>query len=238
MPSHLVIFLAVALVAEVIGTITGFGATTILLPVASLMYPLPIAIAYSALFHFLGTLWRSAFFARRVNWRIALTFGIPSLILSYVGARLLTVINPQLVSYILGVALIAYAAYSLVKHRLALPRRTGYLIGGGMVTGFLAGLIGTAGAIRGAFLSAWKLPKEVYLGTGAVMGLGADVVRLVAYHQTGLLVATWQLVAIFLIVALGGTYIGARLVKSAPAPLFTKIVLAGLILAGVRFLIL
>ena len=82
MPAHAIIFLAVALGAEVLGTITGFGATTVLLPVAALLYPLPVAIAYSALFHGLGTAWRSVFFARGINWRIALAFGLPALLFS------------------------------------------------------------------------------------------------------------------------------------------------------------
>ncbi len=234
----ILIFLLVAFGAEVVGTITGFGATTILLPVASLLYPLPQAIAYSALFHFLGTFWRSAFFAKKINWGLALRFGIPSLIAAYIGARLLVLVDAQFLSHLLGVALIGYALYSLFKHRFLLPKQEGWLIGGGVITGFLAGLIGTAGAIRGAFLTAWKLPKEVYLGTGAVMGLGADILRLVAYRQTGLLNTSYTVGLVFLIVALGGTFVGAKLVKSVSSTLFTKIVLIGLILAGVRFLII
>ncbi|MDO8488391.1 MAG: sulfite exporter TauE/SafE family protein [bacterium] len=237
MPSQLLIFLLVAFGAEVVGTVTGFGATTILLPVAALLYPLPQAIAYSALFHGLGTMWRSVFFARAVNWRITLYFGLASLAFAYLGARLLPLVDPHIIAKLLGIVLILYAGYSLVKHRLYLPRGEIYLIGGGVLTGFLAGLIGTAGALRGAFLTAWKLPKRTYLGTGAVMGLGADLLRLVAYRQDGLLNVNQSLVLAFLLVALGGTVIGVKLVKLESSQSFSRIVLVALILAGIRFLL-
>lgn len=238
MPATFVYFLAAALLAEVIGTIAGFGATTILLPIAAFLFPLPIAIAYSALFHSLGTMWRTVFFARKIDWKIALTFGIAALVFSYLGGRLLAVIETDIISKALGGTLIAYSLYSLVKHRLYLPKSWMFLVSGGVITGFLAGLVGTAGAIRGAFLTAWKLPKKVYLGTGAVMGLGADVFRLIAYHQDNLLPYDWQLYAAFLAVAFVGTLLGFKLVENATSKLFARVVLVALVLAGVRFLLL
>lgn len=231
------VFLAIAFGAEVVGTITGFGTTTILVPASSLFLPLRQAIVLAGVFHLFGTFWRTLFFARGIHWKVVLLFGIPELAFSALGASLLVKTDLGLLSKLLGMVLVFYALYSLSKHRMVLPHNTLLLSGGGSVVGFLAGLLGTAGALRGAFLNAWNLPKEVYLGTGAAMGLGADLTRVVVYHQTGLLNINPQTTALLAIVALAGTFLGSKIAKATPQAAFTKIVLAGLLLAGLRFIL-
>ncbi len=110
-------------------------------------------------------------------------------------------------------------------------------MGGGAITGFLAGLVGTAGAIRGAFLTAWKLPKAVYLGTGAVMGLGADMARIWVYYRDGLIVQNNVLLIMFVTVALIGTFIGTKFVKGTTNQVFNMLILFALFLSGLKFLL-
>ena len=235
--SNLPIFFLSALVAETIGTFTGFGATTILLPIAALLFPLREAIVYVGLFHFFGTAFRTLFFARGINWKIALLFGVPSLVFSSIGALLLSVISPSIVSKILGISLIVYSVNSLFFRRLKLPATPAVLVSGGATTGFLAGLVGTAGALRGAFLTSWNLSKAAYLGTGAVMGLGADAARAYVYWRTNLIHTTPAFILGLLIIALLGTTLGRKFVQKTPSQLFSRIILIALLLAGLRFLI-
>lgn len=236
MPLPFLAFLTVAFFAESIGTITGFGATTILVPLSALFIPLKEAIVLVSLFHFFGTLWRTIAFRRGINWQVAITFGFPSLLFSSIGALLLPATPIELLSKILGIILIIYAIYSLFKHRVVLPQNPIVLGLGGSVVGFLAGLIGTAGALRGAFLSSWNLDKNVYLGTGAVMGLGADLARVLVYKQSGLINLDIISVVILAAVALLGTLFGKKIVTAAKQEVFMKVVFIALILSGVRFL--
>lgn len=230
-------FLVAAFFAETVGTVTGFGATTILVPVSAFFIPLKSAIVLVALFHFFGTLFRSLAFRKGINWRVALTFGLPSLIFSAIGASLLAQSSPFLLSKILGVVLIIYALNGLFEHRLILPQNPFILSTGGAIVGFLAGLIGTAGALRGAFLTSWSLQKNVYLGTGAVMGLGADLIRVFVYQRTGLLELKPLVIFFLAVTALLGTLIGRKVVGLTKQAVFAKIVFVALILAGLRFLL-
>lgn len=231
------LFLIIAFLAEIIGTFTGFGTTTILVPLASFLMPLREAIVLAGLFHLFGTIFRTAFFIKGINLKITLIFGVPALIFSYLGASFLTSIDVNLLSKLLGIALILYASYSLFEHQVRLPKNPLILAGGGSLVGFLAGLIGTAGVLRGAFLTSWNLSRDVYLGTGAAMGLGADLSRVLVYFQNGLLQFDLTQTLILLMVAFLGTYLGYRVVKVTGQKLFQKIVLIALILAGVKFLI-
>lgn len=239
MISPLIIFLLAALVSETVGTFTGFGATMILLPIATFLMPLKDAIVIVGVFHLFGTAFRTLFFARKVNFRIALLFGIPSLIMSFIGGSLLANVDASILTKIVGVALIIYAFYSLFKEKVKLPRSSALLVSGGGIVGFVAGIIGTAGAMRGAFLTSWSLSPEVYLGTGALMGLGADASRVVAYWNSGLLTGlTGELFILLILVALLGTVLGKILVTRTKEKTFGKVVFAALLLAGLRLLFL
>lgn len=231
------LFLIIALLAEIVGTFTGFGTTTILVPLASFFMSLPDAIVLAGLFHLFGTLFRTIFFIKGINLKITVIFGVPALITSFIGASFLPIIDVKLLSKLLGVALILYASYSLFEHQVRLPKNPLILAGGGSLVGFLAGLIGTAGALRGAFLTSWNLSRDVYLGTGAAMGLGADLSRVLSYYQSGLVKSDFNLPVTLAIVALVGTFLGYKAVKFIQQKLFQKIVLVALILAGVKFLI-
>ncbi len=237
MPFSFVAFLAVAFLAESVGTITGFGATTILVPAAAFFIPVKEAIVLVSLFHFFGTLWRTIAFRGGINWQVAVTFGAPSLVFSAIGAFLLADAPIGLIAKLLGILLIVYAVISLLKKRILLPKNPSLLALGGGAVGFLAGLIGTAGALRGAFLTSWNLEKNVYLGTGAVMGLGADFVRVFVYQKTGLLTLSPILVIVLATVALLGTLAGRKIVKVTRQETFAKVVFVALILAGLRFLV-
>lgn len=238
-------FLVIAFLAEIVGTFTGFGTTTILVPLASFFISLPEAIVLAGLFHLFGTLFRTIFFIKGINLKITVVFGVPALITSFIGASFLPIIDVKLLSKLLGVALILYASYSLLRSKkftsferqVRLPKNPLILAGGGSLVGFLAGLLGTAGALRGAFLTSWGLSKDVYLGTGAAMGLGADFSRVLSYYQTGLLKSDFNLVITLAVVALVGTFLGYKAVKFIQQKLFQKIILVALILVGIKFLI-
>lgn len=233
----LYLFLFFAFFAEVVGTFTGFGTTTILVPLASFFMSLRDAIVLAGVFHLFGTIFRTLFFRKGINWKITFIFGIPALIFSYIGASFLSTIEINLLSKLLGIALILYASLSLFEHKIILPQNPLTLATGGSVVGFLAGLIGTAGALRGAFLTSYNLSRDVYLGTGAAMGMGADFARVLSYYQFGLIKYNLNLIIIMATVALIGTYLGYKAVNITKQKIFNKLILIALILAGIKFLI-
>jgi hypothetical protein len=107
---------------------------------------------------------------------------------------------------------------------------------GGSISGFLAGLIGTGGALRGAFLTAFKLPKERYIATAAAIALAIDMTRIPVYLSQGFLNKEhyWYLPVLF-ILAFTGSFLGRQVVKRFPYKAFRKIVLVAIFLVGIKF---
>lgn len=234
--SNFVVFLGFALFSETVGTVVGFGSTTILIPLASFLLPIKETIVIVSLFHLFGTIWRTSFFRKEIDLRLVLFFGVPSLVFAGIGALLLGSIEASFLTRILGVFLIIFATTSLTGAKIHLPRTNLVSALAGSGVGFLAGLIGTAGALRGAFLASFDIEKKRYLGTAAAIGLGADIVRVLVYKQTELLKVTPGTVVILATVALLGTFMGRKIVLKVPQELFRKLVFWALILAGLRFL--
>jgi len=230
------LFLGAACIAEVLGTMAGFGAATILTPVAALFMDMKTAIAVVACFHLFGNGSRLVFFGRHVHWKTWAQFGIPGVVVSVVGAGVTTRLSSAAVTLLFGLFLLGYVGLSaLGPGRVQLPRTPGLLVGGGAVSGLIAGLIGTGGAVRSACLLAFGLSKETYLGTSAAIALVVDATRLPIYLAGGLFPAQMAPVLVSLIAAaFAGAWVGQRLIRRASPAIFRGVILAMLTLIGLR----
>jgi uncharacterized membrane protein YfcA len=97
---------------------------------------------------------------------------------------------------------------------------------GGVISGFLAGLIGTGGAIRGITLAAFGLEKDVFIATSALIDLGVDSSRAVVYILQGYFLQEHLILIPFLVViAVVGSYLGKRILAYIPEKYFHYVVL-------------
>jgi hypothetical protein len=138
----------------------------------------------------------------------------------------------------LGIFLIALSVTFLVKPKLAFPANTKSLIIGGGASGFIVGLIGTGGALRATFLTGLKLDKEKYIATAAVIALGTDATRIPFYVSSGFLTEQYYyFIPILFAIALGGSFVGRKIVNRINQEKFKKMVLIAIILASIKFIV-
>ena len=231
-------FFIAALAAEVVGTMAGFGSSMILLPIALLFFDFSTALVLVSFMHLFGNIGRIIFFFRGVSWRTVVNFGVISVVGAIIGALFVRYIDQELLKALLGLFLVGYGAFTLAEPGFRLRRTLPTMLIGGTTSGFLAGLIGTGGALRGAFLTAFKLPKVQYISTAAVIALVVDGARIPLYIKDGLMTGAyyWMLPILF-VLALAGSYIGRKLVVAIPQKLFQRLVLGCLILGGMKLVI-
>lgn len=231
------LFLLAALFSEIVGTIAGFGSSTLFLPLALWFVDFKTALVLVAFLHIFGNLARLNFFRRGLDLHLLAGFGLPSMLLTLVGALLVSAFSQTTLQITLGLFLIIYSLFSLWQDKLRL-KPTGFNLGlGGGLSGFLAGLIGTGGALRSAFLTAFGLPKDRYLVTSAAIALAVDATRLPVYLSQGFLSRSYfPHVLLLFIVAFFGSYLGKIIVSHIPQPLFRKVVLFALLVMGIYLL--
>lgn len=231
------LFFITAFFSEVAGTVAGFGSSTLFLPLALFFVDFKTALVLVALFHIFGNFGRIAFF-KQVDGKLLLLFGIPSVVLTVIGALLVSVAPQEFLKLALGVFLVLFSLSSFIRPGSRLNASKENAVLGGGLSGFLAGLIGTGGAIRSAFLTAFGLEKERYVATAAAIALAVDLTRIPIYFGSGFLPAqSYAYVPVLFAVALAGSFVGKRIVDAIPQDAFKKVVFVALGLVGLKFIL-
>jgi hypothetical protein len=232
-------YLVISVIAFLMSGVTlfsGFGLGTVLTPTFALFFPIPIAIAATAVVHLANNGFKLVLVGRHADWSVVGRFGAPAAIAAIAGASVLSVVSslPTLSSYRLGgrefqvtavkvvigtlIVVFGWLEVSRRLERLALPPR--YLVLGGLLSGFFGGLSGNQGAFRSAFLLKAGLDKRAFVGTGVVSAVIVDTVRLLVYgfsFFTQRLVEMPAEIAGVVVAAIGsaflGAYVGARVLE-------------------------
>ena len=231
---EVVLFIALLLVAEVLGTVGGFGSSMLVMPLAGWFLPFDQALGLTAIFHVLSNGAKILLVREGLDKRLLLRMGVPAVIGVLIGARLTVFVDGTGMELVLGAALLLMSAFLFALPRLRIaPTNTNTLLGGS-VSGLVAGLVGTGGAIRGATLAAFGLEKGVFIATSAWIDMGVDLSRSVVYWSQGYMhERIWYYLPVLALVSLVGSYTGKRILQRVPQALFQRIVLALVFAIGI-----
>ena len=104
---------------------------------------------------------------------------------------------------------------------------------GGTISGFIAGLAGTGGAVRGITLTAFALEKGAFVATSAWIDMGVDLSRSAVYasqgYVTGEVLAYLPAMAV---IAMSGSWLGKRVLERIDQKHFRSLVLLLVVAAG------
>lgn len=221
---HEGLIIIAALITSLLTLISGFGLGTLLLPVFALFFPLEIAVALTAVVHLLNNLFKTGLLWRKADLGVVLRFGVPGIIGAWIGAMLLVQLEDQPTLYegfegpvsitevVIGALMLVFALMELIPNSKSWSLPEKYLIPGGALSGFFGGLSGHQGALRSIFLLRCGLDKASFIGTGVVIAVLVDMVRIPIYlrsmpkeflHEQGVILA----------LATGAAFLGAVIGK-------------------------
>ncbi|OGH76293.1 MAG: hypothetical protein A3A89_02610 [Candidatus Magasanikbacteria bacterium RIFCSPLOWO2_01_FULL_33_34] len=226
------------LIAATIGTITGFGTSTLMIPVLVIFFPPVEAIFLVAIIHWFGNIWKVALFRSGFNMRLLLLFGVVGLVTSYLGAYISLGANEEILLRVLGVFLAGYALFVAFQSKFKVPAGNAMAIFGGGLSGFFAGMFGIGGAIRSAFLSAFDLPKAVFIATAGAIGLLVDSTRIITYFTGGATLPRelWYGLLLFIPVSFLGAQIAKKVVDRIPQNKFRIVIAVFLLAIGIKLI--
>jgi uncharacterized membrane protein YfcA len=220
------LFFLLALLAEIVGTISGFGSSILFVPLASYFIDFKLVLGITAVFHVFSNLSKIFLFQKGIDKNIAIKLGIPAVLFVILGAYLTSVIPLKEIELSMNLIILALTILLVSGAGKKIKQSNFNLYMGGILSGFLAGLIGTGGAVRGITLAAFGLEKDVFIATSALIDLGVDSSRAVVYILQGFFTKEHIILLPFLIlIAIVGSYLGKKILAYLPEKYFHYVVL-------------
>jgi hypothetical protein len=227
---NLFLFILFALIAEIIGTVSGFGSSVLFIPLAALFFDFKVVLGITAVFHVFSNVFKIYLFRQGVDRYVLFRLGIPAVIFVIIGAILTAFIPVRMIEIGLSVMLLVLSFVMIFSQKFTIKKSQLNLVFGGALSGFLAGLLGTGGAIRGMTLIAFELEKSAFVATSALIDLGVDASRAGVYIWNGYFSKEYlTLIPALLFVAWVGSWIGKKILERTSNANFRIIVLVVII---------
>jgi hypothetical protein len=223
---YLPVFIILSLIAEILGTVGGFGSSVFFVPIANFFLDFQSVLGITALYHVSSNITKIAFFRKGLDKKVIVQLGIPAVIFVIVGGYLSQFLDPIILTYSLGIFLVVLSLLFLIFKKLVVKATAKNAIIGGALSGLSAGILGTGGAIRGITLSAFKMNKDKFIATSAVIDLGVDFSRTIVYYLNGYMRKDLlYLIPILIVIGIIGTWIGKQILNRISQEQFRSIVL-------------
>jgi uncharacterized membrane protein YfcA len=237
MDAVMVLGLAGCLLAAALTVPAGFGLATMTTPLFLIWFQPHQAIAGVAIVHGAHNAMKSRMLRAHIDRDALRRFGWALLVGALIGAMLQSVIPPDPLLLLVGLALVILPILKISESwtSIRLPEAEDRI--GGFGSGFLGGLTGHQGALRAMFLKQRLPDKSEYAATAAVLALVVDITRIPIYlwHDMSVLTAqTWLLVG-FIVSALIGAQIGRVWLEKWKSDDIQKGIMIGLVLSGILY---
>jgi uncharacterized protein len=235
-----IIFISLlTLLASLIGTLAGFGISTIMVPILLMIFPLPQTLLLVGIIHWFNDIWKMLLFRKGIRWKLFLAFGLPGIFTSFIGSSLSLRISQEILSRALGAFLISYVLFITFNRAFKLGERFSVAISSGALTGFFAGIFGIGGEINAVALSAFNLEKAVYIATAGAISFMIDSTRIATYIEGGIKLdpAILPGFLIFIPISLIGAIIGRKGIEKIPQEKFRNFVAVFIFLFGLKLVL-
>jgi uncharacterized protein len=239
-PGEIAALAGIAVLSSIVFGLTGFGAALVSIPLATHFVPLHFALALFVVMD-LANAFRIGFENPKHAVRYEWTRMVPTILLgTAVGATLLLHLPRQAATLALGVFVLAFSLYSLVRRpeaRKIMSPRWAYVAG--FAGGITSTLFGAGGPPYAMYLSNRGLTKEQYRATLGLATLTSISLRTVAFFVTGFLLdpQVWLCAAAIVPAGLVGLWAAGFLFRRISREGLMRIVTLMLAASGVSLIV-
>lgn len=234
-PAEIAALAAAAFAGSVVFGVTGFGAALVTVPFATHFVPLPFALALYVLMD-LANAYRIGFENPKNAVKSEWTRMVPTILAGTVtGVTLLVNLQRGAATLALGVFVLLFAVYSLVRHpdtQRVISSRWAWIAG--FTGGVTSTIFGAGGPPYAIYLSQRGLSKEQYRATLGLATLTSISIRTAAFLVTGILLdpKVW-LYAVFIVPAgLAGIWAAGHLFRRISREMLMRAVALMLLVSG------
>jgi len=239
-PAEIVALAAAAFAGSVVFGITGFGAALVTVPLATHFVPLPFALALYVLMD-LANAFRVGFENPKNAVKSEWTRMVPTILLGTVAGVTLLVNLPRAAATLaLGVFVLLFALYSLMRHpdaQRVISSQWAYVAG--FIGGITSTIFGAGGPPYAIYLSHRGLAKEQYRATMGFATLTSISLRTIAFFATGILLdaKVWIYAAFVVPAGLAGIWAAGHLFRRISRETLMRVVAFMLLASGASLVV-
>ncbi len=219
---------------------TGAGSPVIGVPVLTLFFNVPMAVALFTIPNLCTNLWqgwrfRTSQISRRFTWM----FAGGGVLGALVGSFLLAALPAEVLMGTVAGATLLYIAFRLARPGWRLAPRTADALSGpvGVVGGVLQGAGGMSAPVSVTFLNAMGLPRPQFIATISVFFAMMSVVQIPTLAALGILTADRAALSLLALIPLfAGMPVGAWLARKISVQAFDRVTLAVLAVIAVKLI--
>ena len=230
----LAVLAAAAFAGSIIFGLTGFGAALITIPVATHFVPLPFALALYALMD-LGNAFRIGFESPRNAVRAEWVRLVPMIVVgTALGVTLLVNLPRRWGMLALGIFVLAYAVYALLRPEAQARIGRGWAWVAGFSGGLTSTLFGAGGPPYAIYLSQRGLSKAQFRATLGFATLTSISLRVLAFVLSGILLdwGVWVAALVVLPAAWTGLSLARRVFHRVSRETLLRAVSGVLVVSG------
>lgn len=232
----LILLSSVVVAASIIGTMVGFGLSTILMPLFIWVMPFEHALLLSALIHGFHSLTKVICFRQSIHWNTVLWFGAPAVTAVIGAAHFLETVSSLILQLSFCAILIIQALFIIRGSATTVTRSPLTSFFAGAFTGVCATLFGIQGPIRMQYFIAARYSIAETIATTAAIALLIDTVRLLFYVHDVHIVSEMIPVGVGgLGASVLGVLIGRRVLARVSYTTFRVLVAGGLIIVATLY---
>jgi len=234
----LLILFVISWLAAAISGIAGFGGALLLLPVISHFIGIKAAIPVLTIAQLFGNASRVWFGRKELKWHPIIWFLAGALPFSIIGSRMLILATPEYLIKGIGGLLILMVIYRRLGLKVFTVKDR-WLFVGGIATGFLSGIAGSAGPLGAACFVGLNLSPVAYISSEAFTALSMHISKTIVYQKyslIGLNELGYGLVCGLAMIL--GSYTGKKIIERISKEKFILLVDILLVLSGLQMIFL
>ena len=217
------VFVLLGFFASIVSAVFGFGTALVVLALGSHVLPIKETIALATVLFTATTISKSILFSRHIDWKVVAIMSVASLPFAYFGAFMLSYVPAQLLKRLVGLMVLIYLGMAVCKLFPKIRIGTFGLIAGSAAYGFLSGLLGSGNLIKAILFREMNITKEAFVGAMAATSILANLAKLTAYTQSGLISTdlNWPIVGL-IIAGTSAAFLGRTILRGISIEQFER----------------
>jgi uncharacterized protein len=235
---QLILVLIGAFIIFILSTLTGGGASLLLMPLVALVVGIKAVAPVMAISIGMSSTSKVFFFWKYIDWKLFVWLFPSTIIGSLIGARMFAFLSADFLQILIGLLLVSTVfQYNRTEKRSGFKVKAWHFAPMGLIVAFLSGLIGGVGPLMNSAYLNYGISKESLLGTRSANAIILHLTKILSYayygYVTGEVLKFGILIGVSSMIAV---YFGKLILAKISELFFRKIVVISMVVSGVLML--